>query len=328
MHNMNHIPPRKKIFSRGLIIGLVAAAAVGFFLIIALIVLIGFLGPSMRGKKKGKVALLDVQGPIYDTRELIRDLHYYRDTHSIKAIVVRIDTPGGSAAASQELYEEMNKVRRGDKPVIVSMGSVAASGGYYIACGGDEIFANPGTLTGSIGVIMNFTNWETLVKKVGLRFDVIKSGKNKDIGSPNRPMTEDEKALLQDIIDDVYMQFVDDVYAARKPSLIQAFNRQKALEDDDATSLSVRAYLHEICDGRIFSGRQAREYGMVDTLGNLNDAINRAAKLSGLSLPPKVYQKKKPSTIFDILGKSMKQTFQGIAPNSPTIEYRFDPGVM
>lgn len=152
------------------------------------------------------VAILEVNGPIMNTEPLIKILHQYRDNGAIKAIVVRIDSPGGVVASVQELYAELNKLRQQQtKPLITSLGNVAASGGYYVACGTDEIFANPGSLTGSIGVIFNLTNWEELIQKIGLKFEVVKSGPHKDIGSPTRPMTEEERRIMQEMIDDVYL---------------------------------------------------------------------------------------------------------------------------
>jgi len=289
-----------------------------FFLFVG--ALVGTAIPSLRGR----VALLEVEGVLYDVRNLVDELHAYSDNPTIRAIVVRIDSPGGSAAASQELYDEIRKIRvRKVKPIVVSMGNVAASGGYYVACGADEIFANPATLTGSIGVIMNFFNWEILVRKVGISFEVVKSGEYKDIGSPTRPMTDQERQLLQDIINDVYDQFVNAIYVSRSDSLKQAYFAHYGNEEDSATSDVVKQYLASLCDGRIFSGRQAYQYGLVDNLGNLDDAIKRAASLAGIKGRPKVFKKKKPLSFFDLIRGKVKQTIREIAPDSPSLEYRF-----
>ena len=318
METTQYPPPRPRNRVNKILIIFVVAAVIIFFMV--MITTAGILLPTLRAR----VALLNVQGTIYDTRALVRELHEYRDNPSVRAIVVRIDSPGGSAPATQELYRELEKVRSDSlKPVVVSMGSVAASGGYYISCGADEIFANPATITGSIGVIMNFANWQKLIKKVGIRFEVIKSAEHKDIGSPNRPMTDEEKELLQEVIDDVYDQFIEAVYEARQQELWMAY--RNIHEGDNPTSASVRQYLHQLADGRIFSGRQALEYGLVDRLGNLQDAIMFAGRLSGIKGKPRVYQIKKRTGFFDILQGKVRQTLEGIAPENPTLEYRFDP---
>jgi len=302
--------------------GIVLVITVILFIIILIGALTSISIPSFRGR----VALLEVEGVIYDVREIINELHSYRDNNSIRAIIVRINSPGGSAAASQELYEELKKIRSsGGKPVVVSMGSTAASGGYYIACGADEIYANPATLTGSIGVIMNFTNWEKLIKKVGIRFEVVKSGKNKDIGSPNRPMTEEERELLQEIIDDVYDQFIEAIYESRGKHLKRSMDRLQLEPEDSGTTDSVRQYLRNLADGRIFSGRQAFEYGLVDRLGNLQDAVKRAAVLGGIRGYPSVYKRKKKKGLFDMLEGKWKNSIRGISLDSPMIEYRYIP---
>ena len=181
----------------------------------------------------------------------------------MRAVVLRLDSPGGGVGASQEIYEAVRKVRDADKPVIASMGGVAASGAYYIACAADSIVANPGTLTGSIGVIMSFPNTEELFKKVGVRFEVVKTGKFKDIGSLSRPMSPEEKELLQTVLSNVYEQFVN------------AISEGRGLERRDILPYA---------DGRIFSGDQAQAYGFVDRLGDLNDAIQVASKIPSARL--------------------------------------------
>ncbi|PKM82292.1 MAG: signal peptide peptidase SppA, partial [Firmicutes bacterium HGW-Firmicutes-13] len=169
--------------------------------------------------------------------------------------------PGGSAAASQEINSEIKKLREEGKVVVVSMADVAASGGYYIAAAADKILANPGTTTGSIGVIMQVTNLEELYEKIGMEIETIKSGEQKDIGNPARPMTEEERSILQSISNDIYDQFVDAVAEGRNLS------RERVLE---------------LADGRIFTGRQAFELDLIDELGDLYDAVEKAAELAGL----------------------------------------------
>jgi protease-4 len=188
---------------------------------------------------------------------------------SVKGVLIRINSPGGAVGISQEVYQAVKKVRA-KKPVVVSMGDVAASGGYYIAAASDYIFANPGTLTGSIGVISHFMNTEGLYSKVGLKDMTIKSGRYKDIGSSSRPMSEEEKEILQNLVDDTYNQFIDDVYEGRRSNSNEYGSLRKNL---------TRGYVQEVAQGMIYTGRQAKEIGLVDKLGNYNDALEELQKL-------------------------------------------------
>src|SRR3989338_536104 len=183
-----------------------------------------------------KLALVRIEGVITESEDIVRQIKKYREDAAINGIVLRIDSPGGAVGPSQEIYKEVLRTTEGKK-VVASMGGLAASGGYYIACAANKIFANPGTITGSIGVIMAFSNFEELMKKLGLKTIVIKSGKFKDTGSPVRELTGDEKKILQGVSDDIHGQFIEAV----------AKGRNLKIE-------SVR----ELADGRIFSGRQAR----------------------------------------------------------------------
>ena len=222
-----------------------------------------------------KVAVVDIEGLITKSRPIIEKLNRYKDNERIKAIVIRIDSPGGSVGPAQEIYEEVIKLRE-KKPVVASMGSVAASGGYYIACAANKIIANPGTITGSIGVIIEFANIEELLGKIGLKSIVIKSGKYKDILSPTRELKGEERDLLQGVIDNIHSQFIDAVALGRD------IPREKVVG---------------IADGRIFSGEQAKQLGLVDELGNLQDAIESAAEMSDIEGRPNVIypEKKRPS---------------------------------
>jgi len=230
------------------------------------------------------VAILDVQGAIFDNSDILKQLKEYADNSSVKAIVVRVDSPGGAVAPSQEIYEGLKRAKEKGKKVVVSMGAVAASGGYYVACAADEIYANPGTITGSIGVIAEFPNLQGLMDKVGIKFEIIKSGLYKDTGSPFRPMTPAEQELLQSMLMDVYNQFVEAV----------AEGRRMPIEE-------VKKY----ADGRIFSGRQGLEYGFVDALGTQSDAIRRAAALAGIKGEPHIMKKSKRRFPFGGLGESL-----------------------
>lgn len=311
-------PPKK----RSRLLTLLVIFLIGAFIFFVVVVL-GVIG-AVAGAK-GRVAVLDISGMIIDLRYEMDELRSYVENPTVKAIVVRLETPGGAVAASQEMVAELKKARRSGKPIIASMGNVAASGGYYIALGADEIWADPGTLTGSIGVIINYANWEELVKKIGIRFDAVKTGEFKDIGSPTRPMTDAEKALLQDVINDVYEQFLEDILEARRQQIKKASKSfpLKAESGDDATSDSVKSYLYHLADGRIFTGRQAKNYGLVDKLGNMQDAVMRAAQMANIKGKPSIYKKKRPLSIMDILRGEVRQTLRTLAPESPLLEYRY-----
>lgn len=228
------------------------------------------------------IGLIYVEGVISGAREeaglfngaasgqsLMEQLKRAREDDNVKAVLIRINSPGGSSAASQEVGEEVDKLRRSGKKVVASMGDVAASGGYWIAAKCDRIVANPSSMTGSIGVIMDLQNLQELFDKIGVTPQTIKSGPYKDIGTMNRPLTPSERAILQAMVDDIYSQFVDVVAKGRK------MERRKVLE---------------LADGRVFTGRQAKANGLVDELGNFYDAIDLTAKLAGIEGEPKVYE--------------------------------------
>ncbi len=220
----------------GWLIGVLALLVI---FLVTMVAIESLLGQHLSFPTYGaRVGLVRVEGGIYDSRQIIKDLESMVENPGIEAIVLRVDSPGGGAAASQEIFEYIRGIQEEGVPLVVSMGSVAASGGYYIACTADTIFANPGTLTGSIGVVMSFTNLEELFGKIGLDFEVIKSGRFKDTGSWSRQMTDAERALLQETIDDIHAQFVEAVAEGR------------GMEYDAVAVLA---------DGRIFSGRQALE---------------------------------------------------------------------
>jgi len=220
-----------------------------------------------------KVALVKVEGVLITASQIVDEINEYADDSSIKAIIIRIDSPGGGVVPSQEIYNAvLNARKERKKKVVISMGSVAASGGYYIAAAADRIVANPGTLTGSIGVKMEFANVEKLLEKIGIKGMVVKAGEYKDIGSPYRDMSEQEKKLLQAVIDDVHVQFIEAVSKGR-----------------NLPEAEVRA----IADGRILTGRQALQLKLVDQLGDLDDSIAAAAELVGIKGKPKVVKKEK-----------------------------------
>jgi len=216
-----------------------------------------------------RVALVEISGVISGSEETIHQLKKYAKDKSVKAIVLRIDSPGGQVAPTQEIYDQIIKIKDSDIPVVVSIGSIAASGGYYIACAGDTVFANPGSLTGSIGAIIDFYTFEGLMGKIGMQHEVVKSGELKDVGNMARPMTEKERAMMQAAINDVYNQFVETISESRNLEISQ---------------------VEEIADGSVFTGNQALELGLVDKLGGLEDAIALAGKMGGIGDNPKVVQ--------------------------------------
>ena len=228
-----------------------------------------------------KIAVVKIEGVILSSSEIIEELKEYNSNDSVKAILLRIDSPGGAVAPSQEIYEEVKKIRdEGKKKVVTSMGSVAASGGYYIASVSDKIVANPGSITGSIGVILELANVSGLMKKVGVESVVVKSGKYKDIGSMFRSMTKEEQELLQGVIDDTHDQFIEAVAQGR------GIAKNKIIP---------------IADGRVFTGRQAKALGLVDEIGNMQDAIKIAANMVGITGEPSIIEKKKRFSFIDIL---------------------------
>ncbi len=229
-----------------------------------------------------QVAIIDLQGVILDSREFNDQLKEYGGRAGVRAVVIRINSPGGGVAASQEMFEGLKRFRtETHKKVVVSMASVAASGGYYVACGADRIFANPGTITGSIGVIAEWFNYGDLLRWAKMESIVIKSGVLKDAGSPTRPLTEAEKVYFQGLIDNMYNQFVGAVATSRK------------MQSDAVRKLA---------DGRVYTGQEAKNVGLVDDIGTLQDAISAAAKMSGIVGEPKILTPpKKQFSLLDVL---------------------------
>lgn len=276
---------------RDLAIGIIIVTS---FLVLVLIFIVGmwglYGGPDISVRGWGdRVAIIDVHGVISTSSDVVRQLKKYSEDSSVPSIVLHINSPGGLVAPAQEIYEEINKVRDKGTKVIASFSSVAASGGYYVGCAADTIVSNPGTLTGSIGVIFEFPVMEKLFKKIGVEFEVVKSGELKDMGTYSRRMTKKERELLQELIDDTYEQFVEVVVEQRE------IPRHKVLK---------------FADGRVFTGRQAQELGLVDVLGNLEDAIKIAGEMGGIEGPPStIREKKRRITFFDLLTQKMDQWF-------------------
>ncbi len=249
-----------------------------------------------------KIAVVEVKGVIMESSAIIEDLRQHLADDGVKAIVLRVDSPGGGVGPSQEIHREVVKAKATGKKIITSMGAVAASGGYYVACGSDLIVANPGTITGSIGVIMQFTNFEELLKKIGVKGMIIKAGEHKDIGSPLREMTPEEKKIMQDTLDNVHQQFIQAVASGRKLD---------------------PAKVIPMADGRIMTGEQAKQLGLVDKLGNLQDAIDEAAKLVGIEGRPQVIYPRKKVNLWEYLMKDMASSLvEALKEKEFEISYR------
>ena len=283
------------------ILGLLLLLLVGVIFFLA----VYFFG-SLTGKRSlslgDHVGVVTVEGVLRDSQDIVRQVEEFSRDEGIKAVVVRIDSPGGGVTPSQEIYDSLVELKT-KKRIVVSMGSVAASGGYLIACAADKIVANPGTITGSISAIMHFANAEELLKKIGLKSSTVKSGKFKDIGSPTRPMTPEEKALIQALVDDTYDQLLDVIARDRKIP---------------------KEALRKIADGRIFTGRQAWKLGLVDDLGGMDYAVRLAGKISGIKGKPEVaYPTKKKSTLWELI---LQQTISTLVGELRKEETRFHQG--
>lgn len=235
---------------------------------------------------RGNIGVVEVTGPIISSKKIVRDIRAFRDDDAIKAIILRVDSPGGGIGPSQEIYRELMKTRA-DKTVVASMGSIAASGGYYIACATQGIVANSGTITGSIGVIMEYANLEKIAQKIGISPVVIKSGEYKDMGSPMRELKNSEKQLFQNLVDELHAQFVSDAAAARN------------METD---------VMAKLADGRVYTGQTAMKLKLIDRIGNMDDAVQWAGQLAGVEgeLTP-VYPKEDKMTLFKRLAETLLQ---------------------
>jgi protease-4 len=246
-----------------------------------------------------RVAIVELEGTIVDVDDLVRELKTHRDNPLVKAVVLRINSPGGVVGPTQELHAAVLRLREAGKPVVASLGAVAASGGYYVAVAADKIYANPGTLTGSIGVIFQLPNLDGLMKKVGIDYVVVKAGRYKDIGNISRTMTPEERHVLQSLLDDVHAQFISAVATGRKLD---------------------RAQVVGFADGRIVSGSQAKDLRMVDALGGLEEAVDGAATLAGLPKSPNVVGPRKRLSIMDLLRNQLDlRGWTSVSPGLPLL---------
>ncbi len=279
----------------------------GFVVVMGLILIMTLINISVPSNVDfaagDKVAVIELNGIITSSRGIVRQFKRYEDDNSIKAIVFRIDSPGGGIAASQEIYEHVRRVRDNGKPIIVSMGSVAASGGYYVALGADSIMAIPGTTTGSIGVIAEFPDFTKLLDKIGIKMNVVKSGRFKDTGSPYRDLTPQDRQYLQEWINSGYEQFVAAV----------AKERQMTTER-----------VKELADGRVYSGQQAYELALIDTLGTYEDAIQLAARAGGIKGEPRIVrQEREKLTPFELLFSfDVKEFVETYITAWPRVQYK------
>jgi len=252
-----------------------------------------------------RIAVVEVNGVITSSDNVVRQLKKYREDNAIKGILLRVDSPGGGVVASQEIYEEVRKTRESGKPIVVSMGALAASGGYYVSCGASRLVANRGTLTGSIGVISEFLQLQDALGKLGVSVKTIKSGKLKDSGSSTRKMTEEDERYFQQLMDDVHRQFIDVV------------ERERDLDHDMVVKMA---------DGRVFTGEQAVENGLVDTLGTFEDAVRITADLAGISGEPAIVKERRSHSLWEGIFGDVDESLTDLKHEllgKPALSYRF-----
>jgi protease-4 len=316
-----YVPPPQKPKARTgrtVLLVLLGVAAFCFFLVIGAAFLFKIFMSELGGgnfnmpipQKGNTIALLRIEGPIYDRAHVMKIIEEYRNSDQIKGVLVRIDSPGGSVAASEEIYRGLLDLKKSGKTLVTSFGNVAASGGYYVACASDYIFSNAGTLTGSIGALMSVTNFEKISEKVGIGEVVIKSGKFKDVPSPLRQLSEEERAFLQTVVNDSYDQFADAVFKSRGPALTKALEQLETSTTLQAESLgpveikskkqTPREFLAQIADGRVMTGRQACAFGLVDEIGTQEDALDYLAEKLGIE-EPELYEYRPVQRLFDLL---------------------------
>jgi len=284
---------------------LLTASSIFTVFVFGVMAMVMWMGRSTDTFDGEGVGVIEIEGAIADARDVIENIRQFREDDDIKAIVVRIDSPGGAVGPSQEIYREIRKTI-GTKKVVASMGAVAASGGYYIACAADGIVANPGTITGSIGVIMGYTNFRQLLDKIGMVPVVIKSGPYKDTGSPTREMRDDEQELLQTIVSGIHQQFITAIAEGRKMD---------------------RLLVEASADGRVFTGEDAKARGLVDRLGNFEDALEWAGELGGIDgdVVPVYARDKKLSFLRYLMSASITDVISKIFYPGIEAQYRYLP---
>jgi protease-4 len=275
-----------------------ACIIIGITLLVLLVVSLALTLFQKKVPLTSRVALVRIEGPIIDSMDIVDEIKEHVKDRSIKAIILRIDSPGGAVGPSQEIYDEVKKASE-EKHVVASMGSIAASGGYYIASAADLIFANPGTLTGSIGVIMEIPNVEGLMTKIGIKTEVIKSGRHKDMASAFRKMEKEDRDILQGVLENVHEQFIRAVAEGRKLTVEE---------------------IRPVADGRIFTGEQAKGLRLVDELGTLENAVKKAGELAGISGEPEVVSKEDKLSFMELLRSKVPRE---IADMFPSVKLKF-----
>lgn len=268
------------------------------FVVILSVILIVFVISVIRaflGKPYGeRIGVVEIEGVISDSRQTMEDIIRFKEDPAIKGVIIRINSPGGSVGPTQEIYREVVKLKE-KKKVFVSMGSLCASGGYYVAAGGEKVFANPSSITGSIGVIMQSVILEDLMKKIGVKSNTIKAGDLKDAGSPFKEMTPEERAYLNEVVKNIHEQFIKDIADGRKMDLEKT---------------------RKLADGRVYTGLQAMELGLVDSIGNFYDTVDDlkiALKIKGR---PELIYTEKPFSLSKWLFSSIsKESFESFFPS-------------
>ena len=281
--------------------------SVGVFALMVLATFGFALLPDHWKSPSGEIAIVNIHGMLMDSRDIVQQLSDYRHNPQVRGVILRIDSPGGAVAPAQEIYSEILKLRAAHKTVYASMGTVAASGGYYIACAANYVLANPGTLTGSISAVMALNNIEELTKKVGVKPNIIKSGKFKDLGSPLRAMTPEENTLLQNVVNDVHEQFVDAIAKGRGLPISE---------------------VRRVADGRIMTGQQALKLNLIDEVGGLEKTIDLLAKKIGITGKPKVIEQKEkiPFLSWLLQGKLSNRLAETFIPSpQPRLQYLWFP---
>ena len=278
--------------------------ALGFFFLLLIVFRLGVLSSNSSIDSPGKkVGIVKITGPIISSQSINLQIEKFKNRKDISAIVLRIDSPGGLVAPTQEIYEKVKSIR-GIKPIISSMGSVAASGGYYIALGSDTLIANPGTIVGSIGVIMNYPVATELLNKVGIKFETVKSGGLKDVGSYSREVTEADRRHLNEMVANIHSQFI------------------AAVEENRSID---KSKLINLADGRVFTGQQSKDLGLVDVLGTFEDAISLAGLLSNIEGKPKTIEiNKKNNSLFDFFTTNLEQATNSWFDELPAYRWRME----
>jgi len=276
-------------------------------MVIGIIIILSFIVSfllSVAEKSFGeKIGVVEIEGVIVQSKELMDDIVRFKDNETIKGVIIRINSPGGSVGPTQEIHREIKKLKE-KKKVYVSMGSVCASGGYYIATAGEKIFASPSTITGSIGVIMEHAVIEDLLKKLGIHADALKSGEFKDAGSPFRKMKPEEKRYLQHVLSTIHNQFIQDVAEGRKMPL---------------------QVVRELSDGRIYTGTQAKEAGLIDTLGSFYDAVDELQKVLNIKGKPELVYGKRPFSLLKWITTSLVHELASYLFSEP-FKFEYHPG--